>query len=219
MCVFSVLQKTGTMSSSSNSEDGIEHGEMTLEGDTQHEETGSLLLTAISCEDPFQAPQLKVKVSNKTPVQTRKKAKSSDDPASSANKRSVSTNPSVQRKKKSNTSSKAVKKDSNKSGGGDNSEEKKQHSCVVCGKCYQQPSILQTHMRHHTGDRPFTCKECGKSFIQSGHLTSHRRLHTGERPHACVVCGKRFGAASDLKVNISPDIEMTLCCETVTSLA
>jgi len=177
----------------------ITENEPTVLTDDDIEETGSLLLTAVCCEDPPFVPRLRVSKSNKTAAQTRKKRNSALSPAN------ATANSSVQRKKKVITSINPpaqAKKKAVKLGEGTDSDGKRQYRCSLCSKCYQQPSSLLTHMRLHTGERPFTCKVCGKSFVQSGHLTSHMRLHTGERPHACTVCDKRFGAAGDLKVSM-----------------
>jgi len=174
------------------------NSELTVLTDDNIEETGSLLLTAVSCEGPPLPPRLRVNTSNKTLARTRKK-KSDNSALSPEN---VTAGP-LQRKKKVNlrvTAPARGRKKADKSERGSNGEGKRQHKCSECGKMYQQASSLMTHMRLHTGERPFSCKDCGKKFIQSGHLLSHMRIHTGERPHACGVCDKRFGAAGDLKV-------------------
>ena len=198
--VWVFLQKTVTMSAEIQEAIGIKCEPPTLPNDDA-EETGTLLLTAV-CEEPPSLPRFKANASDKDSTTTRKKAKKSVD-NSPAKKCNVKAEPSAPRKKRVNVNRPVrAKKEAVKSGGAStcNSEEVKQYTCSVCNKSYLQASSLLTHMRLHTGERPFSCKDCGKTFIQSGHLTSHMRRHTGVRAHACDVCGKRFGAAGDLKV-------------------
>lgn len=61
--------------------------------------------------------------------------------------------------------------------------------CHICGKAYQN---IDTHMRRHTGVKPFSCGTCGKAYPRAGALRRHKRLHTGERPYVCEFCGKTF---------------------------
>ncbi|XP_030266937.1 zinc finger protein 431-like [Sparus aurata] len=61
--------------------------------------------------------------------------------------------------------------------------------CHICGKTYQN---IETHMRSHTGVKPYRCGICGKSFPRPGALRRHKRIHSGERPYICEFCGKTF---------------------------
>ncbi|XP_041933172.1 zinc finger protein 516 isoform X1 [Alosa sapidissima] len=45
--------------------------------------------------------------------------------------------------------------------------------CPVCGKSFSQPSHYRTHMRSHTGERPFRCRYCPYSASQKGNLKTH----------------------------------------------
>ncbi|XP_022523082.2 zinc finger protein 516 isoform X1 [Astyanax mexicanus] len=45
--------------------------------------------------------------------------------------------------------------------------------CPVCGKNFSQPSHYRTHMRSHTGERPFRCQYCPYSASQKGNLKTH----------------------------------------------
>jgi len=62
--------------------------------------------------------------------------------------------------------------------------------CPVCGKSLL--CRLSTHMRVHTGQRPYQCPTCGKSFMVPSKLKYHVLRHTGVRPQVCPECGKSY---------------------------
>jgi hypothetical protein len=71
-------------------------------------------------------------------------------------------------------------------------------TCRICGKKFKWKGNFFTHMRRHSGIKPFLCQICGKSFIWSGPFDTHMRTHTGERPFLCSTCGMSFREQSNL---------------------
>lgn len=71
--------------------------------------------------------------------------------------------------------------------------------CRFCSKVFSSPANLESHLRTHTGERPYGCTVCGKKFSQFWNLKIHKNIHTGERPYQCPLCAERFSDPSNLK--------------------
>ena len=73
---------------------------------------------------------------------------------------------------------------------------KKRHICHYpgCGKAYERPHKLQTHLRQHRGEKLFICNwlSCGKRFFSLDGLQQHRHTHTTEKKFVCKECSKKF---------------------------
>lgn len=94
--------------------------------------------------------------------------------------------------------------------------------CDICGDALKTSDTLKSHLRIHTGDRPYKCRQpgCQKAFATSNSLDIHTRTHTGEKPFKCDLdgCQKSFSDPSTLQVhkrlhtNESPFQVRTSCC-------
>ncbi|XP_063768157.1 zinc finger protein 831 isoform X2 [Eleginops maclovinus] len=55
------------------------------------------------------------------------------------------------------------------------------HVCSHCGRDCMKPSVLEKHLRCHTGERPYPCTTCGVSFKTQSNLYKHKRTQAHAR--------------------------------------
>nr|XP_015203941.1 PREDICTED: transcription factor HIVEP3 [Lepisosteus oculatus] len=67
--------------------------------------------------------------------------------------------------------------------------------CQYCGRPCAKPSVLQKHIRSHTGERPYPCVPCGFSFKTKSNLYKHRKSHA-HRIKAGLATGREGYALS-----------------------
>ncbi|XP_065323738.1 uncharacterized protein LOC135930867 [Gordionus sp. m RMFG-2023] len=77
-----------------------------------------------------------------------------------------------------------------------------ENTCGYCGRTYARLSTLRTHLRTHSGDRPFKCHYCNKAFCQAANLVAHARIHSGEKPFQCIICRRTFSQSSSVTTHM-----------------
>lgn len=76
------------------------------------------------------------------------------------------------------------------------------HQCAYCSYSTKKKTHLVTHMRLHTGERPFSCSHCQFSTVTKERLKRHVRIHTGEKPYSCPHCPYRSAELGNLRIHM-----------------
>ena len=86
----------------------------------------------------------------------------------------------------------------------------KPYSCNHCGKSFSHKPNLSTYIQTHTGEKPYACEHYSKSFIRLHDLSTHIGTHTAEKPYVCEHCGKSFSEQIVLNKHIRTHTEEKL---------
>lgn len=82
----------------------------------------------------------------------------------------------------------------------------KPFACSQCSMPFRSRSAVTRHIRAiHTNEKPWQCSICDKRFSQPGNLQTHMRVHSGEKPFSFSICASRsrFAHSSSLKSHMN----------------
>ena len=79
---------------------------------------------------------------------------------------------------------------------GDNPSKKK-HQCHICQKLFPNSFRLKTHVRVHTGEKPFKCEPCAQAFADRSNYVKHKQTKTHRNKVEGAV-GMATGGGSSL---------------------
>ena len=82
----------------------------------------------------------------------------------------------------------------------------KPYICQVCNHQCARKSMLEMHMRQHTGEKPYECDECQYRTGDHNSLRRHKMRHSGEKPYRYTYL--LYYGSDHIQVKISTESEV-----------
>ncbi|KAH8391369.1 hypothetical protein KR200_004589, partial [Drosophila serrata] len=79
------------------------------------------------------------------------------------------------------------------------------YKCPYCKMAFIYQSLLQQHVRKHTGERPFKCLQCQEDFTTQQQYTIHFKSHPKIPLFKCSHCELVFKSQKELEEHIERD--------------
>uniref|UniRef100_A0A1Y1JYE7 C2H2-type domain-containing protein n=1 Tax=Photinus pyralis TaxID=7054 RepID=A0A1Y1JYE7_PHOPY len=79
----------------------------------------------------------------------------------------------------------------------------KDYSCELCDKRYVTKATLTKHQKKvHATNNQFKCTKCDDKLASKEELDTHLKLHSGYRPFCCLLCANTFREEKNLKTHM-----------------